>query len=148
VAYKLDNPEQSKVHPMFHVSQLKACLGPGRQVLSQLPHPDATHQIPNLVLQRHVRQRDLGTIVQVLVQWSGSPAEDATWEDLDSLKQQFPRAPAWGQAGIQDPGNVSDQDLSTMATSPNGELDLKKGAGGRPKRIRRAPNRLAGHVLG
>jgi hypothetical protein len=34
-------------------------------------------------------------VVQVLVQWSGCLEEMTTWEDLDSLRQQFPHASAW-----------------------------------------------------
>jgi hypothetical protein len=41
------------------------------------------------------------------VKWSGWPNSMATWEDVTALKQRFPRAPAWGQAGSQEGGNVS-----------------------------------------
>jgi hypothetical protein len=110
VAYKLELPPASKIHPVFHVSQLKPCLGPGQKVLPQLPSPDAMLQVPVRVLQRRIRQQGLRTIVQVLVQWSGAPEEMATWEDQESLQQKFPRAPAWGQAGFQGKGIVSDQE--------------------------------------
>ena len=39
------------------------------------------------------------SIQQVLVKWSGWPASLATWEDVEALRQRFPAAPAWGQAG-------------------------------------------------
>jgi hypothetical protein len=35
------------------------------------------------------------------------PASLATWENLEQLKQQFPRAPAWGHAGSQGRANVN-----------------------------------------
>jgi hypothetical protein len=70
VAYKLDLPASSRVHPVFHVSQLKPCLGPGQQVLPKLPSTDDVFQVPVQVLQRRVRQQGLRTIVQGLVQWS------------------------------------------------------------------------------
>lgn len=101
VAYKLELPESSRIHPVFHVSQLKSCLGPGQQVLSQLPEPNTDFQILVCVLQKRVRQHYLRMVVQVLVQWSGSAKDTATWEDYESLHQQFPLAPAWGQAGFQ-----------------------------------------------
>jgi hypothetical protein len=45
--------------------------------------------------------------LQVLIQWSGLPAALATWEDVEALRQRFPRAPAWGQAGPYRRGDVS-----------------------------------------
>lgn len=44
---------------------------------------------------------------QGLIQWSGQTEDLATWEDLEELKQRFPRATAWGQAAFQGGGNVS-----------------------------------------
>jgi hypothetical protein len=46
-------------------------------------------------------------VVQLLVKWSSSLAELATWEDLQLLKQRFPHAPAWGQATCYGGGNVT-----------------------------------------
>lgn len=60
----------------------------------QLPAPDDLFRIPVQVLQRQIRQRGHRTITQVLVQWSGASEDCATWEDLESLQQQFPFAPA------------------------------------------------------
>lgn len=141
VAYRLALPTDSKIHPVFHVSQLKPCVGPGQKVLPTLPDSDALYQVPIQVLQRRVRQHGLRTIVQALIQWSGQPEATATWDDLEALKQRFPLAPAWGQAAFQDPGNVSDHS-STTSTPEDGlqRQQLKM----RPIRTRRAPGWLAG----
>ena len=144
VAYKLNLPETSKVHPVFHVSQLKPCVSLGVQVSPSLCVSDCSFPVPEQVLQSRVRQWNDSTVAQVLVQWSGLPAEEATWEDYEALRQQFLRAPAWGQAGFQAPGIVND--LTTMdksqATQDGGEDDGPKVT--RPARKKRPPRWIAG----
>jgi hypothetical protein len=46
-------------------------------------------------------------VPQVLVRWSYLPEELCTWEDEVPLRQQFPRAPAWGQAGSKGGGDAT-----------------------------------------
>jgi hypothetical protein len=143
VAYKLALPETSRVHPVFHVSQLKQCLGPNQQVQPDLPSLAFAFQVPVQVLQRRVRSHGLRTVVQGLIQWSGATTEDTTWEDLVSLKQQFPYEPAWGQAGFQDRGNVSvPAGRNTEAPGQDSE-----DAGPRPTRTRKKPAWLAEYDL-
>lgn len=144
VAYKLDLPHTSRVHPVFHVSQLKPCVGPGTQVSQTLLDTDAMFQIPTQVLQQRVKQRGNRAITQVLIQWSGTPADQATWEDLDGLHQQFPYAPAWGQAGTQGRGIVNGP---THPTSNQVPLEGNQDNGPRsprPRRHKRTPAWLAG----
>jgi hypothetical protein len=104
VAYKIQLPEGSHIHPVFHVSQLKPCRRPDQKVQPVLPDIDVVHQIPVQVLQRCIHQKDLHTVPQVLVQWSGQPKASATWEDLEALQQGFPLAPAWGKQVFKDRG--------------------------------------------
>lgn len=148
VAYKLALPSTSRIHPVFHVSQLKPCIGPQQQVLPQLPSADAMLQVPVQVLQRRIRQHGLRTVIQVLVQWSGCTEEMATWEDLDSLRQQFPRASAWGQADIQGGRIVNDPAPSSVIDNQQGAKEDGRAESLRPRRITRPPGWLAGHDLG
>lgn len=60
------------------------------------------------VLQTRGSPKGHRLVQQVLVEWSGLPPELATWEDRVALQQQFPFAPAWGQAGFQGPENVTE----------------------------------------
>jgi hypothetical protein len=88
-------------------------------------------------------------LAQDLVQWSHLPASEATWEDREALQQQFPCAPAWGQAGLQEGGIVNG--LSRPAVDQNlaGEDQVKgpleEKTTGRPTRSRKIPSRLMGY---
>lgn len=42
----------------------------------------------------------------MLIHWSHSAAQDATWEDLADLRTRFPEALPWGQANSQGEGVV------------------------------------------
>uniref|UniRef100_A0ACD5VNY2 Uncharacterized protein n=1 Tax=Avena sativa TaxID=4498 RepID=A0ACD5VNY2_AVESA len=134
VAYRLNLPSSSRIHPVIHVSQLKKVVGVNTQVYKQLPSPLDILQIPFRVLQRRFCQQGPVAVSQVLVQWSGQPESLATWEDVDELKQRFPRSPTWGQAGFQGQGNVSTDD-----TTPEGPLAVAQ----RERRARQESKRYS-----
>ena len=81
VSYKLDFPAGSQIHPMFHVSNLKAKLG--AQVVPRPALPTVTvDQIPNpepvAILSIKSHQLRSRLITQVLVQWQDESKDDAT----------------------------------------------------------------------
>ena len=90
-------------------------------------------RVPELILQRRSVTHDSKSIQQVLVKWSSWPSSLATWEDLISLQQRFPRAPAWGQAASQGRGNVStlSSESDQVAEDQTRELRSSK----RPKKV-------------
>lgn len=79
VAYKLQLPSSSTIHPVFHVSQLKATV-PVNQSASPLPDSLDGLQVPQCILQKRVASLGSEVRLQALVQWSGLPASLATWE--------------------------------------------------------------------
>jgi hypothetical protein len=83
VAYKLALPDTARVHPVFHVSLLKKQLGDRSRITTHLP-PFSTDNTPVLqpLLVKNYRWVKHGDkyIAEALVQWSGLPPEDATWE--------------------------------------------------------------------
>ncbi|KAL5760069.1 hypothetical protein ACOSQ2_018907 [Xanthoceras sorbifolium] len=92
-AYRLLLPPGSQIHPVFHVSQLKAKIGDRFSPNPQLPHTGPDGQIlaqPVAILDRKMVKKDNKAVVQYLIQWSASSPEDATWEDATMIRRSFP----------------------------------------------------------
>lgn len=133
LSYRLKLPETSKLHPVFHVSQLRGGAPP-TVVHPELPAVDDAaphHHVPLRVLETRQVRRRKNDLEQARIQWSGLPASLATWENLLELKTRFPRAPAWGQAAAKGRGNV----MGPRAHVP------EEGPGQRPRRNRRENGR-------
>jgi hypothetical protein len=84
VAYKLELPTTSSIHPVFHVSQLKKVLQGSVTPSTTLPGELSELQVPGKVLQRRLVQRGICSVQQGLIQWSNSSPSLATWEDLEA----------------------------------------------------------------
>lgn len=107
VAYKLDLPASSRIHPTFHVSVLRKCIGaPDQQVtpLELLDQSSALVLMPESILQQRVLHKGNGQLVQWLIKWSGLP--DATWEAKSTILQQFPQLNLEDKVSLQGVGNV------------------------------------------
>ena len=103
-AYKLNLPPDSKVHNVFHVSQLKPFVPDHSPVFSDLTKlVDLSSHVtePETVLDRRLVKRGNTAIPQVLIKWTALPAESATWEDFYVVKQKFPASAAWGQVSAE-----------------------------------------------
>uniref|UniRef100_A0A453EA56 Chromo domain-containing protein n=1 Tax=Aegilops tauschii subsp. strangulata TaxID=200361 RepID=A0A453EA56_AEGTS len=90
--YKLHFPPEVKIHPVFHVSQLKKHIGARPIPSPHLPmvNEDGTIKTePALVLEvRQIPRHNL-LVVQWLIQWENLAPEDATWEDAEFIKHAF-----------------------------------------------------------
>ncbi|KAK4391075.1 hypothetical protein Sango_2170800 [Sesamum angolense] len=93
IAYKLELPERTRIHLVFHVSQLKKKTGSS----SCAPYLPTTftaqgHVIlkPETVLDRCLVKRNNKPITQVLVKWYNAPSEESSWENLYDLQARFP----------------------------------------------------------
>ena len=90
VAYRLALPESSKIHPVFHVSQLKPVVGATDVVTPLPPMLSASEDLviePDTILDR--RYDDQGYL-ELLVRWKHLPEHESTWLRLGEFKQQFP----------------------------------------------------------
>ncbi|KAG7579311.1 Integrase catalytic core [Arabidopsis thaliana x Arabidopsis arenosa] len=91
VAYKLQLPTSSQIHPVFHVSQLKILVG-NVPTATQLPSvlQDVFVKEPEVILERKMVNRQGRAATKVLVKWFNEPVEEATWEFLFDLQKKFP----------------------------------------------------------
>jgi len=113
VAYKLELPEDSLIHPVFHVSQLKQFHPDYTPVFSSLPvltDLQAAAAQPQRILQRCMVKKGNNAVTQVLVSWTGLPSSSTTRKDYNVIKLRFPEAPAWGQAATSAGGVVTPQE--------------------------------------
>ncbi|XP_010230065.1 uncharacterized protein LOC104582310 [Brachypodium distachyon] len=98
LAYKLLLPEGCRLHPVFHVSQLKLHLGPQAVPSPHLPLIDDTGNIqvaPEEILERRMIPRPTAdninvAIVQWKIKWVNLPVEVSTWEDANFVRKIFP----------------------------------------------------------
>lgn len=118
VAYRVQLPEGSSVHPVIHVSQLNLANGFKGLSSSLLPQEPVEFQIPLKILQSRTISVGGRQVNQVMIQWSGLGVDLATWEDLYALRHRFPYAPAWGQAGFQGGWNVNNKGVPDVLQLP------------------------------
>nr|GEW13498.1 Ty3/gypsy retrotransposon protein [Tanacetum cinerariifolium] len=117
VAYRLDLPTGSRIHPVFHVSTL--------------PLPDKfIDDIPVLepeeILDHRTVQKQGITDHQVLVKWKGRDLSESTWETADEI------ALSSTMSDLEDKVNFKDGGIDTVRVS-------QEEAQTRPTRTKRRP---------
>jgi hypothetical protein len=88
VAYRLQLPAGAKLHDVFHIGLLKLFKGePPAETLALPPvHHGRVCAEPKVVLRcRMARGRR-----ELLIQWKGLRAVDATWTDLEEFRHLYP----------------------------------------------------------
>jgi len=146
VAYKLQLPDHSKIHPVFHVSLLKAYIAAADANRSaELPPEDVNNKPivkPLTIIASKVVPSETGPRRMVLVQWVGLPPEDASWEDwsefqtLHDLKDKV-----WFEGQGSDTQQTQGVPLAEQGEDNNGGVSLA-----RPKRRIAPPSYLEDYV--
>ena len=146
VAYKLQLPDHSKIHPVFHVSLLKAYIAAADANRSaELPPEDVNNKPivkPLTIIASKVVPSETGPRRMVLVQWVGLPPEDASWEDwsefqtLHDLKDKV-----WFEGQGSDTQQTQGVPLAEQGEDNNGGVSLA-----RPKQRVAFPSYLEDYV--
>lgn len=90
VAYKLKLPPSTRIHPVFHVSQLKKTLQPAEQpqlLLAALN--EDLELITDLEEVKQIRTLTNGT-KEVLIKWKCLLEFESTWEQYEIIDKKFP----------------------------------------------------------
>lgn len=145
VAYRLTLPSGSRIHPVFHISLLKAFHGtPPSLVDANIDESSFAAPVPAAIVDR--RPGASPEDPRVLVEWQGKSRDEASWESWKALTELFPDVVledkvlfeggnidtndvAEGESAGQVEPHISTQD-ATMATDAGDSL---------PKRASHAP---------
>ncbi|KAJ0981251.1 hypothetical protein J5N97_009506 [Dioscorea zingiberensis] len=94
VAYKLNLPASSAIHPVFHVSLLKKSVAehPITRALPSTSLPD-TIQKPMAILDRRMVKRGNQPATKWLINWENQSPAEATWEFAEEIQLRFPDFP-------------------------------------------------------
>jgi hypothetical protein len=89
-AYKLELPENLRVHPTFHVSFFKSvsrdASRPNREYNSR-PPPDLVHNEPEFKVEAVLKSRQLrGREREYLVKWKGYHPIEASWVNESDME--------------------------------------------------------------
>ena len=107
MAYKLELPAASWVHPVFHVSCLKKVIDDKLLVQTILPELDEKGKIileSEAVTKTRNRQLWNRSILEYLIKWKNLPIEDSTWEDENFIQKHPGLLKRWGQHFLKERG--------------------------------------------
>ncbi|WMV14936.1 hypothetical protein MTR67_008321 [Solanum verrucosum] len=95
VAYELElSQELAVVHPVFHISMLKKCMGNPSLIIptESIEIEDSLfyEEIPVQVLDHQVRKLRTKEVASVKVLWRNQFIEEATWEAEEDMKKRYP----------------------------------------------------------
>ncbi|WMV33659.1 hypothetical protein MTR67_027044 [Solanum verrucosum] len=95
VAYELELPQKlAAVHPVFHISMLKKCMGDPSLII---PTEDigiidnlSYEEIHVQILDLQVRKLRTKEVASVKVLWRNQFVEEATWKAKKDMKKRYP----------------------------------------------------------
>ena len=117
VAYRLDLPSHSRLHPVVHVSQLKKQLGQADRAISDLPNVDDEGLItlePDWIVDFRWTCCGRQFLQEALIHWTGVSKDDATWEPYKEQKR-FSHLNLEDKIRLQGEGNVISEERGALS---------------------------------
>ncbi|XP_019055874.1 PREDICTED: uncharacterized protein LOC109115855 [Nelumbo nucifera] len=130
VAYKFQLPPNARIHPVFHVSQLKKAIGnhiSSPVIPSTLS--DDMEMLVELVAVQGVHPSTMPGVTgsEVLIHWPDLPDFEDSWEPFDLLRNQFPHFNLEDKVRLWVAGNDRPPINLTYARKRKGQQSAKGG---------------------
>ena len=143
VVYKLQLPDSSQIHPVFHISLLKLHQGPLPHSPAELPQANSNNHplvTPLTILAWKCDNSVSPPIIKVSVQWDGLAPEDTSWELWDELRQthNLEDKVVLGEGGIDSNNNTAGNNTCLISEASSNI--------NRPMRVTKKPNYLQEYV--
>ncbi|TYK27644.1 putative polyprotein [Cucumis melo var. makuwa] len=90
VAYKLDLPATTSIHPVFHVSQLKKFVGDKAGVQPTIQFLNENYEWQAQPEEALKYQKNSNGGWEVLIRWKDLPEHEASWECYDEIQRLYP----------------------------------------------------------
>lgn len=113
VAYKLQLPEPSKIHPVFHVSLLKEFHGSSTECSDFFPSNSYNNQPlfrPSAIISTRKQLIQNTWVPQSLIQWERLPLEEATWINDSDIHSLLPDVHLEDKVFVEEEGIVTEGD--------------------------------------
>ncbi|WMV37443.1 hypothetical protein MTR67_030828 [Solanum verrucosum] len=115
VAYELELPQVfAAVHPVFHISMLKKCMGDPSLIIPteniDIKDSLSYEEILVQILDRQVRKLRTKEVASVKVLWRNQFIGEATWKAEEDLKKRYPHLFESGESADQGTNSL----LSTL----------------------------------
>ena len=108
VAFRIQLTEQARIHPVFHVSQLKLAVGQ-HQIYSKFPQEfqgQGVNFYPKEILDKREVTAQEARVPHILIKWNERDNDPVTWEDVATTKEQFPNFNLEGKVVLAEGSNV------------------------------------------
>ncbi|WMV09953.1 hypothetical protein MTR67_003338 [Solanum verrucosum] len=111
VAYELELPQElAAVHPIFHISMLKKCMGNPSLIIPtediRIKDSLSYKEIHVQILDCQVRKLRTKEVASVKVLLRNQFVEEATWEAEEDIKKRYPH--------LFETGEIPDQDTNSL----------------------------------
>ncbi|WMV58546.1 hypothetical protein MTR67_051931 [Solanum verrucosum] len=111
VAYELELPQElAVVHPVFHISMLKKCMGYPSLIIRNedigIKDSLSYEEISVQILDRQVHKLRTKEVASIKVLWRNQFVEEAAWEAEEDMKKRYPH--------LFESGEIPDQGANSL----------------------------------